>query len=214
MKITSDSVIVCDPGYIFPYKDTSPYVDIPENCPIFNDFGGDGSFKAYQCEEYVIIDTAPKLFKPGKRSILNVLPGEVSVDAGMIAFFDATPTNRELIDSKMTNQMYIEFKVPSGDYVTWEEEHDTSESHRRMIIGFGQKPLILMAGENANTIEQLEKAIAKTLRMKGPDKNKNMEEIKENILDLHWAGNKDQRLKMLAQAVRLKLPVRRGKQKS
>ncbi len=41
-----------------------------------------------------------------------------------------------------------------------------------------------------------------------------MKELQNEILDLHWAGNKDQRLKMLAVAVRLKIPARRGKRKS
>lgn len=205
--VTDGPVAIVDPGYVYNSTDESPYVAVPDNCALFDDFGGDGNFKVYDSPECLIVDTAPRQFKASTRTEFTQLDGSVSVDSGMIVFVNLA--DAPVIASNPIT--CVVHDLAPGEYTAWSEENENSFSHRRAILGIGKSIRLFLAGTDATTINEIEQRVAASLRLKGQERTDALESIRSHILDLHLSGSNDRRLRMLADAVKLTLPRRTRK---
>ena len=98
-----------------------------------------------------------------------------------------------------------------GIHVAWAEENENSMSQRRVILGIGPTPKLFLAGNDATMIDEIEQAIAASIRLKGDDRINALKPIREQIENLHLNGCKDQRLRMLADTIKFNLPRRSRK---
>lgn len=197
--IRSKRLLICDPGFFFDSPDL-----IPSNSVCYNDFGGDGSFKVYSDGSIVVVDTSPRHFKAKSHPTFHQLQGDISVDTGHIAFIDA-----DVKILRSTNQ-YNAFKllvdVPNGIYKVWQEVKDTSQAWRDRILCFGADTTLLIHKPVLDDLQLIEEEIAQVLRLKGNEKVQRIKQIQMKLSQLHLSGVKAPRLKVLANAVKLKLP--------
>ena len=208
-SVTDGRVAIVDPGHVFASIDESPYFAVPENCALFDNFGGDGNFKVYESSECLIVDTAPRQFKAAARTEFTQIQGSVGVDSGVIVFVNLA----DALSIESDPIPCVVHHLPPGEYIAWSEENENSSSQRRAILGLGKSTRLFLAGTDATTINEIEQRVAVSLRLKGQDRAGALEVIRNQILDLHLSGSKDRRLRMLAQAVKLELP-RRGRKKA
>ncbi|MDV6034635.1 MAG: hypothetical protein F9B45_32000 [Phycisphaera sp. RhM] len=198
-----DGLVVCfDPMFAFAATDVEPFLQIPTNVPFFDNFGGDGSFNVYRSPECVVIDTAPRQFRAKTRPEFEKLDGRVGVDSGTIAFANASDV------PALPDGLSVSFHLAPGTYRAWSEHNENSFADRRTILAVGPTVQLFLAGADATNINEIETQVAKAIRMKGEQRIKLVSELQQRIVDLHMQGCRDQRLKMLADAVKLTLPRR------
>ena len=204
--VTDGPVAIVDPSYVFDSIPDFPFVTLPANSVCFDSFGGDGNFSVYESPECVIVDTAPRQFKPKTRLDFARVDGDVAVDSGMIAFVNLA--DAPVISANPITCVTLELQP--GVHVAWAEENENSLSQRRVILGIGPTPKLFLADNDATMIDEIEQAVAASIRLKGDERINALELIREQIADLHLNGCKDRRLRMLADAIKFKLP-RRGR---
>ena len=204
--VTDGPVAIVDPSYVFDSIPNFPFVSLPANAACFDSFGGDGNFKVYKSTDCVIVDTAPRQFKPKSRPNFTLLDGGVAVDSGMIVFVNLA--DAPVITSTPITCVVVDLEPRI--YTVWAEENENSFSQRRVILGIGPSPMLFLAGNDATMIDEIEQAVAVAIRLKGNERISALEPIREQISVLHLNGCKDRRLRMLADAIKFKLP-RRGR---
>jgi len=205
--LTTDRLLIFDPMYLYAVGGDPPRWDVPDDVLAIDTVVGDGAFAVYRSGDILVIDTAPRVFKARSRADFARLPNEVAVDTGSVCFAPCTDARlarlRERIDWG-----FVSCPLPPGDYAVWIEAKDTSRAFARSIICFGREQRFYLHGETASVIHELEKEAARVLRMKGSDRQRRLADLRRRILDLHWAGNKDRRLDLLAAALKIDLPPR------
>lgn len=205
VTVTTNSVVVCDPYIV---GET-----VQENTAIFELWRGDGNYKMYSANNNnYFVDVDPRIFKAKTREGFSVLPGHVGVDTGQIGIFDLTPERRHAADDALADGWAIEISgLANRDYVAWFEEKGTSQELFRGVIGFGAQPVMLLNGEHGAQLQDIEDRIVKMFRMKGVEKQVEFQSVSQSLSDLHLDGCKDKRLRMLADAIKFKLPRRSSK---
>jgi hypothetical protein len=165
-------------------------------------------YKLYAGDEFIVLDGAPRVLRPGGRSDLSCV-GSVEIPSGnlLIADGDLLPPEVRTSPAVFQNRFFV------TDLVVWVEEKEVSTAAQCRILCVGPEMKLLMAGPEANTIHEIERQLARVLRMKGRQKKTEMDELRKTVLDLHWAGAKDKRLGLIASALRIELP-HRGKLKN
>lgn len=159
----------------------------------------DGDYKIYTDGSMYVIDVHPRIFKAKTRSSFTKLKEVVSVDYCSIGVADLESDLLKHIPQKhLESQSIIE--VTPGDYYLWFEQK--GDNYFRGLIGFGASTRLIVNGEYANEVQEIEKDISLFLRGKKSLKDC----ITERILSLHSDGCKDKRLKQLADLLKLKLP--------
>jgi hypothetical protein len=161
-----------------------------------------GTYPVYATEGVLVFDGAPRLLKAKSRGFPKV--GEIPVPSGDFVIVDG----QLLPDEVRASPDIFQTRFPVAALVVWVEEKEYSVAQKTRIIGIGPSVRLLLAGADANDIHQLEKRAAQALRMKGPAKQRELELVKAEILEIHWQGSKDSRLRMLASAMKLELPPR------
>ncbi len=204
IQIRTGNVLVCDPLVIG--DDASDQIDDRVR---FRSWNGDGSFSVYSDGDCFFIDIDPRIFKAGTRSNLAELPGHVGVDTAEIGIYDLTAERFAAADDAIAEGWAVVISdLPPGPYVAWFEEKGTAKELFRGVIGFGRNVKMILNSGSGALIQELEDRIAKAYRLKGNDKQAEMEAIRNGLADLHLSGCNDQRLRMLASAVKFELPRR------
>ena len=103
--------------------------------------------------------------------------------------------------------------LPLGTYVTWFEEKGAAQELFRGVVGFGRDVTMLLNGDTGQQLQSIEVRIAAAYRLKGPDKQTEMESIGQLLSQIHLDGCKDPRLRMMADAIKLKLPRRSSRKR-
>jgi hypothetical protein len=136
---------------------------------------------------------------------MTELSDRVPVDCCSIGFIDsAHPT---LVgNEKAMSVEGVLIDVPPGDYNAWFEQK--GDNYYRGVIGFGKKPVMIINGESANDIAELERLMVQVLKKQG-NHSAAKTNLRGSILQMHLDGCKDKRLKQLADAVGLDLPRRK-----
>ena len=202
----TQAVLIIDPAHVFEPIDEEPFYAIEPGVPCFGESINVGRHRVYRCGDCLVVDTAPRQFRPGKRLEFDLI-GEVLVDSGMVVVLDTA----RVPDLDPFADFAVTCDLPAGRYVAWCEENENSVSQQRAILGIGSKPQLFLAGVDATSIHELETELAAVLRIKGPARQARVQELRDKIMELHLSGSKDRRLEMLASAVKLDLPARRGK---
>lgn len=204
LTVTEGRVAILDPGLAFPPTSGPPYFALPSRHAVFDDFGGDGTFKVYRSGDVVIVDTAPRQFKANVRDDFTRLSGEVAVDTGTIAFVNAS----DLPASAASAAGGVLCDLPRGDYVVWSEQKDESASRRRFVLGLGPSVRLTLAGPDAMRVREIERQLSEALRLKGAEKAKALAAVQSELVALRLAGSRDRRLRRLADAAGVRLPPR------
>lgn len=175
---------------------------------------GDGNFTVYTDGECYFIDVDPRILKAGSRSDLAPVPGRVGIDTAHVGIYDLTPERLHAADDAVADGWAIVLgNLPVGQYVAWFEEKGTSKELFRGVVGFGPRVRMLLNGTSGEILQELEDRIAKAYRMKGRDKVSEIQTIADALVSLHLDGCKDNRLRMLASAVKIELPRRPPKRR-
>jgi len=204
--ITSGRLVVGDPAFVCEPIDLHPCIKLPDNVPYYDNFGGDGTFRVFTNDKIIVIDTAPRQFKAKSRQEFCELNGTVGIDTGRMSFFDAT--KKMIKAAEKYKQIYFLTDVPNGEYKVWQEVNENSRARQDRILCFGPQVELIITKPLQSQLVEIEKQVTQALRLKGKEKITRLEKIRKTLAELHLSGVKDPRLRMLADAVKMKLPRR------
>lgn len=207
VTVRSGAVLICDPDLVRGCA--------PAGSATFQLWEGNGDFVVYGLDDAYFVDIDPRIFQAKTRPGLRELPGRVGIDSSYVGIYDLTSGCRHAAADALADGRAIEIgDLVNGDYVAWFEEKGSSQKIYRGVIGFGSKPVLLLNGGHAGQLQEAEDRIARAYRLKGADKQAELQAIATILCDLHLDGCKDARLKMMATSIKLKLPRRTAKKRT
>jgi hypothetical protein len=208
--ISTGNALLCDPLVVG--DDVS---SDSEDAASFHLWEGDGDFTVYTDGECFFIDVDPRILKAGTRPDLTPIPGRVGVDTARIGIYDLTAARLHAADDAIADGWAVVLRdLEAGPYVAWFEEKGTSKELFRGVVGFGPRVRMLLNGDSGQLLQMLEERIAKAYRLKGREKQSEMQSIGDALVALHLDGCKDRRLRMLADAAKVTLPRRPPKRRT
>lgn len=208
--ISTGNALICDPLVVGDDGSTDS-----EDASSFRLWEGDGNFTVYTDGECFFIDIDPRILKAGSRSDLTPIPGCVGVDTAHVGIYDLTVARLHAADDAIADGWAVVLRdLAAGRYIAWFEEKGTSKELFRGVVGFGPRVRMLLNGDSGQMLQMLEERIAKAYRLKGHDKQSEMQTIGDALVSLHLDGCKDQRLRMLADAAKVTLPRRPPKRRT
>lgn len=209
-KVRTGDVLVCDPRILSD-------IDRPDHDDrvVFDSWSGDGDFMVYSDGDCYFVNIDPRIFKAGSRSQLAALPGRVSCDSAEVQICDLTPERRAAAQGMIdAGQAVVVHGLPPATYQAWFEEKGAAKDLFRGVIGFGPEVKMVLNRSTGMQLQELEDRISRVYRQKGESKRSEFEAIGRDLIELHLSGCNDPRLKMLADAARVKLPRRTAKRRA
>ena len=165
----------------------------------------DGSYAVCKMRDMYFVNVHPQTLRAKNIPDMNELPDRVPVDCSSIGFIDSSHSAVAGNEKAMSVDGVL-IDVEPGEYNAWVEQK--GDNYFRGVIGFGKKPVIIVNGESANDIADLEKLMVQVMKKQG-DYSAARTKLSESIMQMHQNGCKDKRLKQLADALGLKLPRRK-----
>lgn len=204
LQIGHGQALICDPLVV----GHDPSHAIADGAT-FELWEGNGEFSVYSDGQTYFIDVDPLILKANTLTQLSRISGRVGIDTAHIGVYDLSPERFAAADDAIADGWAIVIRdLLPGQYVAWFEEKGTAKELFRGVVGFGRSVKMLLNGEIAQQIQSLEDRIAAAYRLEGIEKQAEMRAIGEALTKLHLDGCKDTRLRMLADAIKLKLPRR------
>lgn len=204
IDIRHGSVLLCDPLLV----GHDPSQSLLDGAS-FTLWEGDGEFDVYTDGNCYFIDVDPRILKANTRLQLTRLPGRVGIKSAQVGIYDLTPDRMAAVDDPIADGWAVVINdLPPGNYVAWFEEKGSAQSLFRGVVGFGREVTMQLNGSTAQQLQAIEDRIAAAYRLKGKGKQTEIASIGELLSQLHLGGCTDPRLRMLSDAIKLKLPRR------
>lgn len=204
VQIRSGGAVLCDPHF---YSDLTG--ERPDDVGVLDTVKGDGYYKVYTDGSRYFIDVDPRILKAKARPELVLLHGGINVDSGQVGVVDVTSGRADACERGVSEKLAVKISgLEVGEYHFWFEEKSTASRIHRGVIGFGKDIKLLVNGDMANELFELEQELAKLYRRKGTEREQRLQPIIDRLIELHMSGCNDRRIHTLADALKTKLPRR------
>ncbi|CAA6693470.1 MULTISPECIES: hypothetical protein [unclassified Lentimonas] len=208
VPLPSGRLLIFDPVALFGAEETnkinglvkfeSPYVS------------KDGHYKVYRDGQTHFVDLHPQTFRANKRPELERKNETIYVDTCTVGFVDLSNSTL-LADPSKDDQGFCVLDYPPGEIQVWFEQKEGNVF--RGVVGIGPTPRMVVNGSDAASVAELEKRSILVFRKKAGWREIK-EDLKTEILKMHFAGCNDARFKTLASSLQIDLPRRPRKKKS